>query len=118
MVIKSLTGSAVGAAVFFALIALSSLIALRADMSQKILPVFVLVSGAVAGLVCGFTAVRPVGKNGLLLGAAASVLPYLIIIVISVCISHSGLGNYGWILLAVLVIASALGGVLAVNKRK
>ncbi|MDD6275735.1 MAG: TIGR04086 family membrane protein [Clostridia bacterium] len=118
VIIKSLIGSAVGTALFFLLIVLASLIALKTDMPQKYFPIFVLLSGAVSGLVCGFTAVRPIKKNGLLLGAASCVIPYLIIIVVSVCLSHSGLGNYGWILLAVLALTSSFGGILAVNKRK
>lgn len=118
IIVKSLIGSAVGTALFFLLILLSSLIALKTDMPQKYLPIFVLVSGAIAGLVCGFTAVRPIRKSGLLLGAASCILPYLMIVVVSVCLSHSGLGTYGWILLAILAVTSAFGGVLAVNKRK
>lgn len=118
VIIKALTGSLVGIILFFALNALASLILWKADTDESVYKFVSLVIGAVTAFVCGFVAVRPTRKNGVAVGAL-SVLPvYLFEIIASVLVSRSGIGLIGWILLAVQLLFSAIGGIIAVNKRK
>ena len=118
MVIKTLTGSLVGLAVFFLLAAAAAAVLLKTDADGEIYKYILLSVGAVAAFICGFAAVRPVRKNGIVFGAL-SVLPmYLVIILASILISKSGIGLIGWVLLGVQLLFAAIGGIIAVNKRK
>lgn len=118
VIAKTLTGSLAGLVLFFLLTAISSAILWKTDADSEIYKYIILAVGGVSALVCGFIAVRPVRKNGIVFGAL-SVLPFfLITIVISMLISKSGVGLFGWILLGIQLVLSAIGGIIAVNKRK
>lgn len=103
---------------FFVLTALASLILWKTDADESIYKFISLIIGAVSSFTGGFAGVRPVRKNGIAFGAL-SVLPvYLAEILAGVLVSKGGIGLIGWIMLAVQLIFSAVGGIIAVNKRK
>ncbi len=115
VIIKSLIGSVIGAALFFVLAVLTSLACLKSDSDPASYKFFVLAAGAVSGFICGFTAVRPVKKKGIITGAL-SVLPmYLTVACTAMLVSHTGLGLIGWILCAVMLASGGVGGIIAVN---
>lgn len=116
--IKALIGSAVGLVLFFALTALASFALWKADADSEVFKYIMLIIGAVAGFVGGFVAVRPTRKNGIAVGALSALPTYLAVILTSTLVSKSGVGVIGWVFLAVLVLFSAIGGIVAVNKRK
>lgn len=118
IIIKILIGSGVGIAVFFALTVLAAFILLKNDSDMNIYKYIILLTGAVSGFLSGFVAVRPMRKNGIAFGAVSALPVYLVAIIVSIILSRSGIGLIGWILLALMVIFSAVGGVVAVNKRK
>lgn len=115
VIVKALTGSAVGTAVFFALTALVSFICLEKDSAPEGYGYFELAVSAVAGFMCGYTAVKPVRKKGIIVGAVSSMPMYLVVVCAATLISHGGLGIMGWIAGAVMLAAGAAGGIVAVN---
>lgn len=117
IIIKSLIGSAFGTIFFLILTALASLILWKQDADTPVYKYVLLLIGAVSGFLTGFIAVRPVRKNGLAVGGLSALPSYFIVILTSSILARSGVGVIGWILLAVMVIFSAVGGIVAVNKR-
>ncbi|MBR5262840.1 MAG: TIGR04086 family membrane protein [Clostridia bacterium] len=117
-VVRVLIGSLTGIAVYFVLTAVASLILWKADTDESLYKFIMLLVGAAAAFAGGFAAVRPVRKNGIIVGAL-SVLPvYAVELVVSLLVSKSGIGIIGWILLAIQLTVAAVGGIIAVNKRK
>lgn len=118
VIIKALIGSLVGLVVFFLLTALAAFILWKTDADGVIFKYIMLLVGAVSGLVGGFTAVRPTRKNGIAVGALSALPCYLIEILVSVLVAKNGIGTIGWILMIIQLVLSAVGGIIAVNKRK
>lgn len=118
IIIKALIGSLVNIIVFFALSAVFSFICLKADLDEALFKYFVFAAGAASGLVGGFTAVKPVRKNGLIIGGACALPAFLIIFLISSIISRTGIDVSGWIAALIMTLFSALGGILSANRRK
>lgn len=116
--VKALIGSLVGVILFFALTALASFILWKTDSDESIYKFVLLLIGAVASFTGGFVAVRPTRKNGIAVGALSALPVYLLEILASVLVSKSGIGVIGWIMLAVQILVAAIGGIIAVNKRK
>ena len=118
IIIKILIGSGVGTALFFVLTALSAFILLQNDSDVNSYKYIMLLVGAISGFLSGFVAVRPLRKNGIAFGAVSALPMYLIAIIVSILLSRSGIGLIGWIMLALTMFFSAIGGIVAVNKRK
>lgn len=116
--IKALIGSLVGLVTFFILTVIAAFVMWKTDADSSIYKYIMLLTGAVSGLTGGFTAVRPTRKNGVAVGALSALPAYLVIISVSLLVAKSELGIIGWILLAVELLFSAIGGIIAVNKRR
>lgn len=115
IIVRVLFMSGIGTAVFFVLTALASFVCLKNDSSPEAYGYFDLAIGTAAGFVCGFFATRPVKKKGLIIGTVSTMPMYLVVSCISILVSHGGLGLTGWLLGAVMLIAGAIGGIVAVN---
>lgn len=115
VIIKILTGAAVGTAVYFALTAVTAFISLKKDIDPRGFGFTDLALGAAAAVICGFIAVKKVRKKGLLLGALSTLPMYFIIVCACLLASHCGIGMYGWILGGVMLLAGAVGGIIAVS---
>lgn len=117
--IKSvLIGSAAGTAGFFALTAILALLAYKQDFEENYYTVLIIFASAVSSFISGFVAVAPIKRNGLILGIA-SVLPvFLVIIAVASLMNRTGIGLYGWVSLAVMLLMGGIGGIIAANKRK
>lgn len=116
--IKTAIGSAISLILFFSLAAVSAFILWKNDADTASFKYILFAIGAVSGFLGGFTAVRPIRKNGIVLGAVSSLLPCIVAIGISALIAKGFLSATGWIFIAVNVLFSAIGGIIAVNKRK
>ena len=112
-----LLGSGVGLAVFFALVCAASAAMLSGSGAQALLPYIGCACAAVSAALAGFLGAARWGKNGLLFGSCTA-LPLLAAAVLSVLLLGKGMGMITLILAAVMVIASAAGGVLAVNVKR
>ncbi len=116
--IKTAIGSAVSLISFFALLTLAAFILWKNDSDTASFKYIVSALGAVSGFVGGFVAVRPVRKNGLVFGVLSALVPCVVIILVSALVAKSSLSAAGWVFLAVNILFSAIGGIVAVNKRK
>ena len=115
VIIKMLTGAAVGTAVYFALAAAASFISLKKDTAPEGFGFLDLALGAFAAVLCGFVAVKPIMKKGLIVGALSTMPMYFVIACICILVTHGGIGMYGWILGGVMLLAGAVGGIIAVK---
>lgn len=115
VIIKILTGAATGTAVYFALTAVTAFISLKKDIDPRGFGFTDLALGAAAAVICGFIAVKKLRKKGLLLGALSTLPMYFIIVCACLLASHCGIGMYGWILGGVMLLAGAVGGIIAVS---
>lgn len=113
-----LLGSALNIIIYTVLLAISSLISLKADTGEEYYKLFIWVICAISGFFGGYGAVGRVRKNGLVVGAAAALPAYFIIVLVSTIISRTGLSASGIIAALIMTVFSALGGVLSANKRR
>lgn len=114
IILKSLIGAAIGTAVFFAITLILSFFCLKRDTDPQNYGFIELAVGAIAGFACGFFAVKPIGKNGLVVGGLSSLPMYFVTILICLLVSHTGIGALGWVLAGVMFVASAVGGFVAI----
>ncbi len=116
-VVKTGIGVLVGTAVFFMLLCILALVALKTGISQNLYFPTTLAAGALSGFFGGFTAVRAIKKNGLLFGAAAGFGASLICSAVAIAVS-GGAEIKALSLPAVMTVSAALGGIAAVNLGK
>lgn len=111
-----LIGSVLGSVLFFVLISLFSLMLLKSEiLSASFYMSSGLISGAVSGFIGGFAAVRPVKKNGAAAGAISGLVQALICSAAVFFINDNNSGTGIFILMGLIIAASAAGGISAVN---
>ncbi|HAS38238.1 MAG TPA: TIGR04086 family membrane protein [Ruminococcaceae bacterium] len=115
--IKTLIGSLVNIIIYFALTAVFSLISLKTDAKSDYFRYMIFFISAMSGLVGGFAAVKPIRKNGILIGAVSASPAFLIIFLVSSIISRTGISITGWVAAAIMTLFSAIGGIISANKR-
>lgn len=115
--IKTLIGSLVNIIIYFALTAVFSLISLKTDAKSDYFKYMIFFISAMSGLVGGFAAVKPIRKNGILIGAVSAAPAFLIIFLVSSIIGRTGISIAGWISAAIMTLFSAVGGIISANKR-
>ncbi len=113
---RILISSVIGTVIFFAFISLFSLVILKSDaFSQSMYMPLGLVSGVLSSYLCGFIAVRPVRKKGVVTGALSGVVQALICSAAVFFINDNNSGFGIFILMSVIIIFASLGGISAVN---
>lgn len=113
---KTVIGSAIGTVLFFVFIALFSLASLKSDIfSQSSYMPLGLIAAAVSSFVGGFITVRPVRKNGALLGALTGLVQALLSSALLFFVNNRNSGTGIFILMAVIIVSGAVGGISAVN---
>lgn len=113
---RTLIASAIGIAILFILLLVFSAILLKTDTAGNSLALCAFAACAIAALIAGFAAVRPVRKNGLMLGAAASI-PVIIVVLIA-CVALGGApGTSAVIAVVIMLVCGGAGGIAAANKR-
>lgn len=116
--ISLLIGNIIGAVLFFLLTLLASAVILKKTVSSDFYtPVAVIISGFSA-LAAGFSAVRPLRKNGLIIGLGSSILLIACICVSAALASGGSMGIKTAIAAAVAAVCAAVGGILAANMKK
>lgn len=118
IVINILIGSLLNIIIYAALCAVCSLICLKADIDSSYYKYLIFVVAAVSGFFGGFKSVSSVRRNGLLLGAISALPSFLIIFLVSSIISRTGMSVSGLIAAVIMVVFSAVGGIMSVNKRR
>ena len=113
---KIFFSSSIGTAVFLLFIVLFALIALKNEsFSQSTYIPVGFISAAVSSFMAGYMTVRPVKKNGALLGFLTGMIQALISSAVLFFINerHSGTGVF--ILMGIIVLFGIIGGISAVN---
>lgn len=116
--VRTLTGAIVGAAVFFILSALVSLVAFKQDIPAESLGAAALAISAVSAFLCGYVTVRPIKKNGLMLGMLSAIPMYFIIFTVICIVNRAPLSVTGWLAMGVMLLCSGTAGIFAANKKK
>ncbi len=106
-----------GVGCFFILTAAAALLLLNRDLSDVYYMPFILFSSTVSGFVSGFVCLLQLKKNGLIMGMLSSLPVYLIIMIVSMGVSRSGIGIYGWICPGIMMLTAGAGGIVSANKR-
>ena len=110
IIIKLLTASFIGAAVFFILIAIVSYFAYKQDMSPDNYSVLALVACVLSSVVCSVAAVRPFKR---------SILPmFFIIFAVVSAVNRAALSTTGWVSFGVMLLTGGLAGIFTANKKK
>lgn len=113
--IKILIGSLTGGALFFILIAFAAVAALKSGFSSSAYMPLGIALGALSAFAGGFIAVRPVKQRGAPYGALTGILQAIICAVVLFIANGYKAGNGIFILSAVMILCSVLGGIVAVN---
>lgn len=113
-----LTGAVTGCLTIVLLLILSSFILTQTgNLPTDYLSWILLVLDGIGALAGAYIAVRIIKAGGLIWGGATGAIIFLMILIAGLMSSTDTLGIYTVIKLAVLVLAGAVGGILAVNKK-
>ena len=99
------------------LFSFASVMVLR-DIPQTIVAVFSVVAVALGSLIGAFVAAKMMKQNGMLIGICCGLILYGIIILANLSIGSVSMGMPALLKLALIAIASAIGGVMGVNSKK
>lgn len=116
--IKIIIGSVVSSILYFIIIALYAVFALKSGANASGYMPVGMVLGALTGFLCGFVAVRPIKQKGVLYGSFAGFVQALICMLVLFDVNNASAGNGIFILSAIIVLCAAVGGVAAVNMKK
>ena len=106
----------ISTAFFFIISAAASLIILKKDAEPTVLPVVFLVISGICGLLCGFLTVKPIKRNGLVLGMTGTLPAFFLIFTVLSIINRSPVSVTGWISLGIMTVCGGVGGILG-NKK-
>lgn len=115
---KTLVGSLIGTVLFFTLLCLAAAVILKKPIETKLFPIISLFISALSAFISGFVAVRPIRKNGILMGLC-SCAPLVIIAGATVLFETGGnIGIMTAVMAGIMILCAALGGIAAVNIRQ
>lgn len=115
---KVVWGSVFGIAAFFVLFAVFAAVLLKGGVKQSLYPFIALGISALAAFVSGFAAVRPIRRNGILLGIFSSI-PIIVVIIAALLITNRGdLGFFTLMMIPLMLLTGAVGGIVSVNMRR
>lgn len=106
------------AALYFALLALITVIALRSSVDRSMYLPLSIGAGAVTGFVCGFAVAKIIKEKGMLYGSLGGFIQSLICSAVIFILNKGVAGNGIFILMAVMTVFASLGGIAAVNIKK
>lgn len=112
---KIIIGSVISTVLFFIIIALFALSALNSVFSSSSYMPVGMVSGSLTAFAGGFISVRKLKEKGVLFGAVSGIIQAVLCSVILFVINNGSVGTGVFILSALIIIFSALGGIAAVN---
>lgn len=106
------------AACLLTLLLLAALLTAQ-DIPQVAIMPLALVAATVGAFVGGFVSGRLCGQNGWLIGAAAGLGLFLLLVIAGAFSMFSNSETSGmWLKLAIMPVTGAVGGIVAVNVRK
>ncbi len=115
---KILIGAGAGIGLFFVLLFLFAALALKSGVDTSVYLPAGIVFGGISGFISGFITVKFIKEKGafygILTGMLQSILSALIVFIINKGVAGTGL----FIMIALAVLCSTLGGIAAVNIKK
>ncbi|MBQ2974366.1 MAG: TIGR04086 family membrane protein [Clostridia bacterium] len=108
----------ISSVIYFIIIALLTVVVLNTSVSNALYLPGAIFAGALSGLICGFTAARILKEKGLFWGAICGLIQSLLCSIVIFILNKGTAGNGIFILIAVIVAFSAIGGISAVNLKK
>ena len=110
--------SVVSSVLFFVFLAAGALFFLKNSASSSAYLPFSIGVGAVCGFICGFVSARMIKNRGMFYGALSGFIQSLITALVIFIMNKGVAGNGIFILIAVTVALSSVGGITAVNLKK
>lgn len=111
-------GISSGAVACFLSLLLMSVAMGLGDMPQAVIALFATIAFVIGGFLAGYVTAVLAQEKGLLLGLCCGAILFLVLLCVSFTVSGNGLGMQAVTKLVCVLLASAIGGVLGVNKRK
>lgn len=113
-----LIGAAAGTALFMLMLLAACAVILKADVSAGLYSVIGLAAGALSALAGGFTAVRPLRRNGIPFGALTGIIQAIAVSVVIFAANSASAGTKLFLLMGLTVLFAVAGGIAAVNLKK
>ncbi len=110
--------SAVSSVLYFAILALITVISLKSSVDRSMYLPLSIVAGVVTGFICGFAVSKIIKEKGLFYGGLGGFVHSLICSVVIFILNKGTAGNGIFILMAVMTLFASLGGIAAVNIKK
>ena len=111
-------GAVVGALCCTLLLAVMAAIVASQDIPKAAITPMAIVAAAAGAFFGGFAAARIAREKGLLIGGACGLLLFILVALAGFAFLKEIRGAYILVKLAVMLVLSALGGVIGVNLRK
>ena len=111
-------GAVVGALCCTLVLIIMAAIVASQDIPKAVITPMAIVAGAAGSFFGGFTAARIAKERGLLIGGACGLLLFILVVIVGFAFLKEIRGAYILVKLAVMLICSAVGGVIGVNLRK
>ena len=111
-------GAVVGALCCTLLLAVMAAIVASQDIPKAAITPMAMVAAAAGSFIGGIASARIAKEKGLLVGAACGLLLFILVVLSGLAFLKEIRGAYILVKLAVMLVCSALGGVIGVNLRK
>ena len=113
-----LIGEGVGIAVALVILVLFSFMFSMGQLSLSLFEPFSVTAAGLGALVAGFVAAKQRGASGLLTGAIAGAIFWLLLVILGMLLHTGKYDIIGLLIkLVICVVAASLGGILAINAR-
>lgn len=108
----------VGIALCSLMLLIFSFIVSSNDVPQGLIYPMTIFAACLSGFVSGYVVSRIIRKNGLAWGALCGLILFVVVAIVDFAIGFNGFGILGLIKLLVLLLSSAIGGFIGVNRKK
>ncbi|MCL2013373.1 MAG: TIGR04086 family membrane protein [Oscillospiraceae bacterium] len=105
-----------GMAAIFLLFILFALLMSAQSIPFSVVHTLIIAAGAIGGFIAGFIFGKQTRRHGMLLGALCGILLCVNVLIVSVISFGFDIQAYSLIKLVAIIAASAIGGVMGVNK--
>lgn len=116
--IKLFFSGAAGTGLFYLLIAVFSLIAMKLNLSESLFMPTGLIFGVLSGFLAGYTSVIPFGEKGLIYGSAGGAVCAVLCGTVAFAVNGGNAGTGIFLLSAIILISSAGGGIISSGKKR
>lgn len=107
-----------GVLLCFVLMLLFSIVMSFNNVPQSLYFPMTILASCVGGFAAGYSAARCFMERGLLWGLLCGGILFVLLVISDAVVSHEGLGLISFVKLAMILIVSAIGGLIGVNRKK